>query len=224
MEQACRTGWSVEESVSRLKHLHYLLKRLSEIFTKRIPCEPIYELKSAYSLHAYLCAEQVTLLRKRVGEMREPPLGLEHVPHAALKLALDELEFCPNTRDFVTVAYSVIIPHALARCNEFMEQAHPLADAPTVRIAKLIDFELTPLQEFGLRASQCLAQAAGFHTDKGIGGGGKVLVTAIDGVGDTLLLQVGAPARQCLLGQVDQQLGQALGAAKGPAFHDVSQL
>ena len=67
-------GLTVEECVTRLKRYHYAFKRLHQIFTARITAEPIYELKMGFSLHAYLCAEHVTVLRKRVGEMREPPL------------------------------------------------------------------------------------------------------------------------------------------------------
>src|SRR5687768_18370090 len=80
IEDAARPGLSVEECVARLKRYHYALKRLSQIFIARITSEPIYELKSAFSLHGHYCAEHVTELRKRVGEMREPPLGLENVP------------------------------------------------------------------------------------------------------------------------------------------------
>src|SRR6266478_3728844 len=83
--EAMQPGLSVEECVRRLKRYHYAFKRLHQIFTARITAEPIYELKMAFSLHAHLCAEQVTALRKRVGEMREPPLGLEETPHSALE-------------------------------------------------------------------------------------------------------------------------------------------
>src|SRR6476660_6460898 len=80
MEAAMKPGLSVEECVRRLKRYHYAFKRLQQIFTARITSEPLYELKMGFSLHAHLCAEHVTALRKRVGEMREPPLGLEAVP------------------------------------------------------------------------------------------------------------------------------------------------
>src|SRR5580765_6795212 len=86
MEEAMKRGLSVEECVARLKRFHYAFKRLHEIFTARITAEPIYELKMAFSLHAHLCAEHATALRKRVGEMREPPLGLEVVPDEALQV------------------------------------------------------------------------------------------------------------------------------------------
>src|SRR5258706_8772502 len=81
LKRAMKPGLSVEECVRRLKRYHSAFKRLNQIFTARITAEPIYELKMGFSLHAHLCAEHVSALRKRVGEMREPPLGLEAVPH-----------------------------------------------------------------------------------------------------------------------------------------------
>src|SRR5947199_1464044 len=85
MDEAMKPGLSVEECVRRLKRYHYAFKRLHQIFTARITAEPIYELKMAFSLHAYLCAEHTTALRTRVGEMREPPLGLEAIPDTCLE-------------------------------------------------------------------------------------------------------------------------------------------
>src|SRR5213596_2644923 len=82
MEQAMKPGLSVEECVRRLKRYHYAFKRLHQIFTARITAEPIYELKMGFSRHAFLCAEHAAALRRRVGEMREPPLGLDNVPDA----------------------------------------------------------------------------------------------------------------------------------------------
>src|SRR5205809_704256 len=91
LEEAARPGLSVEACVARLKRYHYAFLRLHEIFTARITAEPIYELKTGFSHHAYLCAEHVMDLRTRVGEMREPPLGLEEIPHPALDVFFDEI-------------------------------------------------------------------------------------------------------------------------------------
>src|SRR5215471_11304803 len=79
--EAAKPGLSVEASVARLKRYHYAFARLHAILTARITAEPIYELKTGFSHHAYLCAEHVQALRNRVAEMREPPLGLEEMPH-----------------------------------------------------------------------------------------------------------------------------------------------
>src|SRR5438309_4789750 len=91
LAEAARPGLSVEECVARLKRFHYAFLRLHEALTARITAEPIYELKTAFSHHAYLCAEHVAALRARVGEMREPPLGLEQVPHDGLAVFFDEV-------------------------------------------------------------------------------------------------------------------------------------
>src|SRR6266480_6313504 len=91
MEQAMKPGLSVEECVRRLKRYHYAFKRLHHLFTARITAEPLYELKMGFSLHGHLCAEHVSALRKRVGEMREPPLGLEEIPDPNLEIVFDEI-------------------------------------------------------------------------------------------------------------------------------------
>src|SRR6187401_2346386 len=96
MEEAARPGLYVDECVRRLKRYHYAFKRLHEILLARLTAEPIYELKMAFSLHAHYCAEHVAALRQRVGEMREPPLGLEIVPDAALEIFFDEILAAPS--------------------------------------------------------------------------------------------------------------------------------
>src|SRR5256885_15015570 len=110
LAEAMKPGLSVEECVTRLKRYHYAFKRLHQIFTARITAEPIYELKMAFSLHAYLCAEHVTALRKRVGEMREPPLGLDAIPHPALEIFFDEILAAPSTEELVLGLYDKALP------------------------------------------------------------------------------------------------------------------
>src|SRR6266516_223235 len=101
MVEAMKPGLSVQECVRRLKRYHYAFKRLHQVFTARITAEPIYELKMGFSLHAHLCAEHVSALRKRVGEMREPPLGLEAVPDTNLEIFFDEILSAPTTAELI---------------------------------------------------------------------------------------------------------------------------
>src|SRR5215468_2781247 len=103
--EAARPGLSVEACVARLKRYHYAFQRLHEILTARITAEPIYELKTGFSHHAYLCAEHVLALRTRVGEMREPPLGLEEVPDPALAMFFDEILTAPTTAELLAGVY-----------------------------------------------------------------------------------------------------------------------
>src|SRR3954466_6987201 len=131
MEDAMRDGLSVEECVRRLKRLHYAFKRLHGIFTARLTSEPLYELKSAFSYHAYVCAEHVSALRQRVGEMREPPLGLDEVPHPALEQFFDEILSAPTTGGLVKGLYARALPALAAAIDRFDRETHKLADAPS---------------------------------------------------------------------------------------------
>src|SRR5258705_13437578 len=105
MEEAMKPSLSVEDCVARLKRYHYLFKRLHQIFNNRLTAEPIYELKMGFSLHAHYCAEHVSALRKRVSEMREPPLGLDEVPHHALEVLCDEILAAPSTGELLLGIY-----------------------------------------------------------------------------------------------------------------------
>lgn len=147
-------AWSVEQSAERLKRLHYVLKRAAEALTAWIPSEPIYELKMLFSHHTYLCAEQVTLVRRRVSEMREPPLGLDRIPHPGLQQLLDEIIAAPDSPQRLWGMYGVALPAVLDACARFQQDAHPLADAPSVRVSKLIQFELSEALSVG---QECIA-------------------------------------------------------------------
>ena len=85
--EAARPGLSVEQCVGRLKRLHYAFVRLHEVLTARITAEPIYELKTGFSHHAYLCAEHVSALRSRVAESFET--ALNHADGRAIAFEMD---------------------------------------------------------------------------------------------------------------------------------------
>src|SRR5207302_2326702 len=107
---AARPGLSVEQCVTRLKRFHYAFVRLHEILTAHITSEPIYELKCGFSHHSYLCAEHVQALRTRVGEMREPPLGLEEIPDEKLQILFDEILCAPTTAELLVGIYEKVLP------------------------------------------------------------------------------------------------------------------
>src|SRR5947199_5478406 len=134
MKEAMKPGLSVEECVRRLKRYHHAFKRLHQIFTARITAEPIYELKMGFSLHAHLCAEHVTALRRRIGEMREPPLGLEIVPDANLDIFFDEILGAPTTEELVLGLYEKALPALRTALERHITDTNPLADQPSVRV------------------------------------------------------------------------------------------
>src|SRR5438128_165430 len=142
MAEAARPGLSVEECVRRLKRYHYALKRLHQIFTARLTAEPIYELKMAFSLHAHLCAEHVAALRKRVSEMREPPLGLDAVPDAQLEIFFDEILAAPTTEALVAGLYEKAVPALKAALEQHLRDTNLLVDHPSVRVCRFALLEL----------------------------------------------------------------------------------
>ena len=160
MTDAMRPGLSVEECVSRLKRYHYAFKRLHQIFTARITAEPIYELKMAFSLHAHLCAEHVSALRKRVGEMREPPLGLEAVPDASLEVFFDEILAAPSTPELVLGLYEKALPALEVALEQHFKDTNLLADHPSTRLCKFALLEIDEMLNYGGKAVTSLVDRA----------------------------------------------------------------
>jgi hypothetical protein len=160
LEEATCRGLSVDECVRRLKRYHYAFKRLHEIMIKRLTAEPIYELKMAFSLHAYLCAEHVGALRTRVAEMRQPPLGLEEVPDGALELFFDEILATPSAPELVAGIYGKALPALAEGMRRHLDDTNHLADAPTVRLCKLALVELAEMNRYGAQALSALVDPA----------------------------------------------------------------
>ena len=152
LAEASRPGLSVEQCVRRLKRYHYAFKRLHGIFIARLTAEPIYELKMVFSLHAHLCAEHTAALRNRVGEMREPPLGLEEAPDAALEILFDEILAAPTTDELLLGLYEVALPALEAALEKHREETNPLADQPSVRLCKFALLELDEMCTYGAQS------------------------------------------------------------------------
>lgn len=149
MEAAMRPGLAVEECVRRLKRFHYVFKRLHHLLTARLTAEPMYELKLGFSYHAYLCAEQVTALRRRVGEMREPPLGLDVVPDTQLELCLDEVLCAKETSLLIAGVYAAVMPALQEALGRYMADTNPLADQPSMRACRLALADVEEMRVFG---------------------------------------------------------------------------
>jgi hypothetical protein len=160
MEQAMAPGLSIDECVARLKRYHYAFKRLHEIFLARLTAEPIYELKMGFSLHAHYCAEHAAELRKRVGEMREPPLGLEAVPDANLEIFFDEIRSAATTEELVYAIYIEAVGKLISALETHVRDTNPLADAPSVRVCRFALLELNDMAKFGAEAVSVLKQEA----------------------------------------------------------------
>ncbi|MGH7969621.1 MAG: hypothetical protein ACREIC_12935, partial [Limisphaerales bacterium] len=159
LRQAMVPGLSVEQCVRRLKRYHYAFKRLHQIFTARITAEPLYELKMGFSFHAHLSAEHATALRKRVGEVREPPLGLEAVPEPNLEIFFDEILAAPATEELLAGLYEKAVPALKSALEEHVRDTNLLADQPSVRLCRFALLELHDMLEFGSQTIAALVTA-----------------------------------------------------------------
>lgn len=189
--RAMQPGLGVEECVARLLRFHYAWKRLMECWTFRIPGEPIYELKMAFSLHAHYAAEHASAIRDRVSEMRQPPLGLEKIPHPELDLLFRELQFSPTTAEFVAGVYEVVIPGLLRGLERYLTETNPLADHPSCRILRFALLELREIGEYGARAVQALISA---EQRQGLAPWLSLLQAALAAAGDLDGTQPAGPA------------------------------
>jgi hypothetical protein len=152
IEDAMRLGFSIDDCVARLKRHHWSFRRLHEIFIKRLTAEPIYELKMAFSLHAHYCAEHAQAWRTRVGEMREPPLGLDAVPHAALDVFFDEILAAPDTDSLLLGIYSHALPALRDALQRHIDETNRLVDHPSFRLCRFALIEVDEMIAFGRNA------------------------------------------------------------------------
>lgn len=155
-EQAMKPGLSIDECVERVKRYHFSLKRLMQIFQARLTAEPVYELKMAFSLHSHYCAEHCTAMRERVAEMRTPPLGLDKIPDEFLDTFFQEIQNAPTTESLVMGIYGYALPALERGFARHIEDTHPLADHPTVRLLKFAHMEIAEATSYGHQAIAAL--------------------------------------------------------------------
>lgn len=160
MRDATSKGLSVNESVDRIKRLHWALKRLHYTFVAHIPSMPVYELKMAFSLHAHYCIEHVGEFARRVTEMRQPPYGLEVSPDPMLDLFLDEVLAAPSIEALILGLYGKALPAVVRALEHLMADTNAMFDHPTYRIARFTLVEMREIQQYGTQALNCLVTDA----------------------------------------------------------------
>ena len=151
-DEAKKPGLSVEICVKRLKRFHNAFWRIHQICIAHIAEESVYELKMAFSYHAHLAAEMDTLFRARVGEMREPPLGLEKSQHPALDVFFDEILATPSTKERLAGLYRKALPALREGLQRYIAETHPLADHPSRRICRQALMDVEDMCAWGAQA------------------------------------------------------------------------
>jgi len=150
ISEAMRIGLSIDDCVSRLKRHHWAFRRLHQIFVDRLTAQPIYELKMGFSLHAHYCAEHAAAWRTRVAEMREPPLGLDVVPDAALEIYFDEILCAPDTPALLIGVYESALPKLRQALQHHIEATNRLVDHPSFRICRFALIEVDEMISYGV--------------------------------------------------------------------------
>jgi hypothetical protein len=102
-----------------------------------------------FSLHAHYCAEHAAAWRKRVGEMREPPLGLDNPPDKALDIFLDEIAAARDTPSLLIGLYEHAVPALRDALVGHRDGTNRLVDHPSFRICRFALIEVEEMLAYG---------------------------------------------------------------------------
>ncbi|MEX1030073.1 MAG: hypothetical protein WDZ91_08545 [Paenibacillaceae bacterium] len=157
---AVKPGYDVERTVNLLKRYNYVKSRLLAIFSAHLAKTPEWEVKCAIGFHLWLESEHAASIRKRVSEMREPPLHMDKVPDPKLETLMEEVIRADNTVELLTGIYGVIKPDMIRSIQKHMAELNPLADHPTLRMLKIILSEEEEMVAWGKQAADALISAS----------------------------------------------------------------
>jgi hypothetical protein len=112
-----------------------------------------------FSLHAHICAEHAAAWRRRIGEMREPPLGLEGVPNAYLDAFFDEILGAPDTAALVLGLHGHALPALRRALQRHMADTNKLVDHPSWRLCRFAHLEVDEMVEYGAKVIESRVDA-----------------------------------------------------------------
>jgi hypothetical protein len=153
-EEACGPGYGVERNVDLLRRYNYVETRLNQIAAAHLTSTPEWEVKCALGLHLWLDAEHAAALRRRVGELREPPLHLDRVPDPGLEALMEEAIRAESTVELLVGVYRVVKPELIRALRKHLKEDNPLVDQPTCRILR---FNLQEEEEMVAWAEEAIA-------------------------------------------------------------------
>lgn len=156
---AARLGLGIDETVSRLVRYAWIEKRIMETALYWLNPTPEWEVKEAFSLHAYLAADHARQFRQRVSEMRNPPPNMNVSPDGKLDRFMNEVLASTSTLDKLASLYGVVKPALLAAYKDHYEQANPLVDYPTRRILRMLIIEEEEAVTWGQQALAAVADS-----------------------------------------------------------------
>lgn len=160
-EKAVNIGYSVDKNVALLKRYNYVEKSLNQMMAAHVARAPEWEVKCALSYHLWLDAEHSASIRKRISEMREPPLHLDKVPDKKLERCMDEAIRAKDSLELLVGIYQVIKPELIRSIQKHLQETNPMMDQPSTRILKFILMEEKEMIQWGEQAVSALIQNGG---------------------------------------------------------------
>jgi hypothetical protein len=160
-EQAVNPGYSVDKNVILLKRYNYIEKKLNQMMAAHVARTPEWEVKCALSYHLWLDAEHSASIRKRISEMREPPLYLDKVPDEKLEKCVDEAIRAKDSVELLVGIYQVIKPELIRSIQKHLQETNLMMDQPSIRILKIILMEEEEMIQWGEQAISALVQNGG---------------------------------------------------------------
>jgi len=153
----------VERSAALLKRL-YLIEReqMRALAAKHVAIEN-WTAKNAMPRHWWLSSLHADALRERVLELRYPRRDVDKDHDKGLAAFLDELAKGEADAEFLCGIYQVLRPAVAAACREYLAEADPIADAPSIYKVEhiLFDIERAQAEDDAIVASLDPAAVAG---------------------------------------------------------------
>lgn len=157
-DDATQPGLSVEENVALMRRYNYTEIQLNQIMAAHLPSVPEWEVKCGFSLHLWLDAEHSANLRKRVGEMRNPPLYLDQIPDPKLEAWLAEVIRAENTLELLVGIYQVVKAELVRVMKKHLQGTNRLIDHPTYRMLRIHVLEEEEMLNWGEAAISALVK------------------------------------------------------------------
>lgn len=134
--------FGIEETARRIGHYQWLEMRLFEVLGGWITAVPELAVKARLGAHCQHHAWHAELWHKHLPELGETdPDGLVTPANndaIAFVDAMSQPAAPELTMEKLVGAYRVLIPHTIAAYTHHLDNASPIADAPTIRALRLI--------------------------------------------------------------------------------------
>jgi hypothetical protein len=163
-QEAARLGLSVDETVDRLMRYAWFARRAMEAALYWLNPTPEWEVKEAFSLHAYLMADHAQSFRRRIGEMRNPMPDMDTSPDMCIDQFFDEVLTAETTSEKLTALYGVVLPAVLDAYRRHFESANPLVDFPTRRVLRHLIIEQEDMVQWGQAALEAVDETLAFKS------------------------------------------------------------